>query len=231
MGAKQTGHGTTRRTGIVDQGTSTFRVIVADDHPLFRVALRLGVRALMPAAEIVEVDSFGSLKQAVAAGPDAALVLLDLMMPGAEGLSALQYLRAQAPQLRVVVVSSLGQRSWVLSARALGAVGFVHKSATPEQMQDILQRLLQGGSWWPEAAAERADSAGDEPEHKLGRLSPQELRVLLHLKEGRLNKQIADELDISESTVKTHISTLLRKLDLHSRTQAAVLAQRVLAGK
>lgn len=212
----------------MDQGKQPLRVIVADDHPLIRVGLRLGVRALAPEADVVEVDSFESLRRVVAAGPLADLVLLDLMMPGAEGLSSLQYLRAQAPDLRVVIVSSLGQRSWVLSAQALGAVGFVHKSATPEQMQEILAQLLQGGSWWPEVPP---DPSADGPEQKLDRLSRQELRVLLHLKEGRLNKQIADDLSISESTVKTHISTLLRKLDLHSRTQAAVLAQRVLAGK
>ena len=202
-------------------------LIIADDHPLFRVALRLGVRTLEPGAHVVEVDSFDSLKRAVADDPDAGLVLLDLMMPGAEGLSSLQYLRTQAPELRVAVVSALGQKSWALSARALGAVGFVHKSATPEQMQEILRQLLDGGIWWPEASPDEASA--DTPENKLDRLSRQELRVLLHLKEGRLNKQIADELSISESTVKAHISTILNKLGLHSRTQAAVLAERLLS--
>jgi len=213
----------------MDQARKDLSIIVADDHPLFRVALRLAVRTLAPAANVVEVGSFDSLKRAIAADPNADLVLLDLMMPGAEGLSALQFLRAQLPALRVVVVSALGERSWAVLAQTLGAVGFVHKSATPEQMQEILRRLLDGGSWWPEAPADPAAAGGDVPERRLDRLSRQELRVLLQLKEGRLNKQIADELNISESTVKAHISTILHKLGLHSRTQVAVLAERLLS--
>ena len=205
-------------------------VVIADDHPLFRVALRLGVQAVAPTARTVEVDSFDSLKPAVAAHPDAALVLLDLLMPGAEGLSSLQYLRTHFPALRVAVVSSLGQSGWMRAAQAMGAIGFVHKSTTPEQMQQVLRQLLQdAGSWWPAPIA-AAGSAQGESEQKLERLSRQELRVLLHIKDGRLNKQIADDLGISESTVKSHISTILHKLDLRSRTQVAVFAQKVLSG-
>jgi DNA-binding NarL/FixJ family response regulator len=205
-------------------------VIIADDHPLFRVALRLGVQAVAPAARVVEVDSCDYLKRVAAAHPDAALVLLDLLMPGAEALSSLQYLRTHFPALRVAVVSSLGQRGWMRAAQALGAVGFVHKSTTPEQMQQVLRQLLQqGGSWWPEPLA-AAGSAPVGAEDKLERLSRQELRVLLQIKDGRLNKQIADELGISESTVKSHISAILHKLDLRSRTQVAVFAQKILSG-
>lgn len=212
------------------QGTNKITVVIADDHPLFRVALRLGVQALAPAADIVEADSFDSLKRAVAAEPATDLVLLDLSMPGAEGLSSLKFLRTEFPALLVAIVSATDQRSWIRSAQALGAVGFVHKSATPEQMQDVLRILLAGGTSWPEGLDAASATSGDSPERKLDRLSRQELRILLHLKDGRLNKQIADDFDISESTVKAHISSILHKLDLRSRTQAAVLAQRLLAG-
>ena len=207
--------------------SNNLTIIIADDHPLFRVALRLIVRGLHATAVIIEVDSLDSLKGAVAANPGVDLVLLDLLMPGAEGLSSLQFLHSDFPGLRVAVISSLSQRSWVRAAQALGAVAFVHKSATPEQLQEALRSLIEGGSWWPQLAPMAA--GGDTLEDKLERLSRQELQILLYLKGGRLNKQIAGDLHISESTVKTHVSSILHKLGLNSRTQAAVVAQRLLS--
>jgi DNA-binding NarL/FixJ family response regulator len=206
-------------------------VIIADDHPLFRVALRLGVQTLQPAALIVEVGSFDALSSAVTAQPAADLVLLDLMMPGAEGLSSLQYLRTHYPALRVAVVSSVSDPGWLSLIQALGAVAFIHKSTTPEAMQLIFSSLLAGSDWWPvQPSPSPTNDSEAKPDDKLSRLSRQELRILLQIKEGRLNKQIAADLGITESTVKTHISMILRKLDLQSRTQAAVLAQKLLAG-
>ena len=207
-------------------------VIIADDHPLISVALRLGVQRVAPEAAVIEVVSFAALKDAVRQAADVRLVLLDLMMPDVEGLSALQFLRGEFPQLRVAIVSGASEHIWVRAAEALGAVGFVPKSTSAQAMQDILRSLLDGGTWWPPAApdSDKPRESAKSPEDKLDRLSPQELRILLHIKDGRLNKQIAGDLGISESTVKTHISALLRKLDLQSRTQAAVLAQRLLAG-
>lgn len=206
-------------------------VIIADDHPLFGVALRLGVQRVAPDAEVIEVTSFAALRAAVARHPQASLVLLDLMMPDVEGLSALQFLRSDFPALRVAIVSGAREASWVRSAEALGAVAFLPKALAPEQSQDILRTLLDGGSWWPKPEAAVAGAQDGGIESRLERLSRQELRILLQIRDGRLNKQIADDLGIAESTVKTHISTLLRKLDLQSRTQAAVLAQRLLTGR
>lgn len=127
---------------------------------------------------------------------------------------------------RVTVISSVEDRTWIRSAEALGAIAFIPKSTPVVQMQEILENVLTKGHWWP-ALAElpampSADSSFDD---RFNSLSRQELRILLYIKEGRLNKQIADDLDIRESTVKTHITALLRKLNLRSRTQAAVLAQ------
>lgn len=212
---------------------SPLTVIVADDHPLLSVALRLGVQRVSPDAQVIEVDSLKALREAANAHPDAALILLDLMMPDVEGLSALQFLRQDHPQIPVALVSAIQERNWVRSAQALGAVGFLPKSTPLEQTHDIIRSLLAGGSWWPPDATlpDRGRAQGTTSvEDRLEKLSPQELRILLHIKDGRLNKQIAGDLGISESTVKTHISTLLRKLDLQSRTQAAVLAQRLLSG-
>jgi len=199
-------------------------IILADDHPLYRLALRLGIEAIAPAATIIEVDSFDSLRHAAQRTPNADLVLLDLMMPGAVGLSSLQYLRDAYPTLPVAVVSGLPSRQWLRLVQTLGAVAYIHKSATPEDLSTILRRLLAGESHWPtpgNAATGAVDSG-------LDRLSRQELRVLLELNDGRANKQIAGRLGISESTVKTHVSAVLGKLGLRSRTEAAVLAQRLL---
>jgi DNA-binding NarL/FixJ family response regulator len=202
-------------------------VIIADDHPLFGVALRLGVQRVVPGAEVIEVASFAALRDAARRHPDASLVLLDLMMPDVEGLSALQFLRDEFPSLRVAIVSGAPAHAWVRAAEALGAVAFIPKSAAPEQTQNILRTLFEGGSWWPQPEPISAET--DSIDSRIERLSRQELRILLRIKDGKLNKQIADELGIAESTVKTHITMLLRKLDLQSRTQAAVLAQRLMS--
>jgi DNA-binding NarL/FixJ family response regulator len=203
-------------------------VIIADDHPLFRVALRLSLLGLAPRAEILEVDSFDLLKSAIAANPAVDLVLLDLLMPGSEGLSSLESLHKSFPAVRLAVVSTLPQRTWVRSVQALGAAAFIHKSVTPEKLTEALRKLFAGGSWWPQSAPAESDR-DDFVERGLERLSKQEMRILLYIKEGRINKQIAEDLRISESTVKAHVSAILHKLGLSSRTQAAVLVQRMLS--
>ncbi len=205
------------------------KVIIADDHPLFRVGLRVILEDLLcKPANVLEADSFDALKRVILANPCVDLVLLDLLMPGVDGLSSLQYLHDNFPAQRVAVISTLSQRTWVRSVQALGAVAYLHKSTTPAQLREVLQRLLTGLDGWPHSIPASAPGT-DAIEQRLERLSPQEFKVLLYLKGGRLNKQIAEALSISESTVKTHVSTLLRKLDLNSRTQAAVLAERLLS--
>jgi DNA-binding NarL/FixJ family response regulator len=204
-------------------------VIIADDHPLFRMALRLGVLDLAPLARVIETDCFDLLRRNMAVHPAADLVLLDLSMPGVEGLSSVQALRAQFPAMHIAVIAAVTQRSWVHSAQALGATAFIDKAITPELLRQVLQRLLDGGEWWPpEVSAPQRQHQPDEIGQRMERLSRQEVRILLYVREGRLNKQIAEALHISESTVKAHISSILGKLGLNSRTQAAVLAQRLL---
>src|SRR3546814_265712 len=195
-------------------------VIVADDHPMFRVALRLGVERIDPAVRVIEVDSLTALKDAVRRHPETKLVLLDLMMPDVEGLASLQYLRGEWPDVRVAVISSLQDRAWIRSAEALGAIAFIPKSTPAVQMQKILDSLLTNGHWWP-ATAElpTMPSTLSSLDDRFNSLSRQELRILLYIKEGRLNKQIADDLEIRESTVKTHNTALLRKHNLPSRTE------------
>lgn len=206
-------------------------VIIADDHPLFGVALRLGVERIAPDVKVVEAVSFATLREAAARHPEASLVLLDLMMPDVEGLSALQFLRDTFPALRIAIISALEEPCWIRSAEALGAVAYLPKSTSHTRVQQVLGILLAGGSWWPDTPKTVTPARHEATiEERLERLSRQELRILLRIKDGKLNKQIADDLGIAESTVKTHITTMLRKLELHGRTQAAVLAQRLLTG-
>ena len=188
-------------------------VIIADDHPLFRVTLRLVVRGIAPQARVVEADSFDSLKNAVTANPDADLVLLDLGMPGVEDLSSLQFLRKDFPGLRVAVISSQSQPAVVGAVRALGAAAFIHKSVMPEQLQKALRSLLAGQDWWPQPApAPPRLPEGIEIGGQQERLSQQELRILQYLEKGFLNERIAEGLSLSEPAVRTHISAILRKL-------------------
>lgn len=206
-------------------------VLIADDHPMIRVALRLGVMSISYGARVIEVESFEALKREANANPDVTLVLLDLIMPGVDGFSALLYLREKFPGLRIAVVSALDPKSGARLVRSLGAVGFIHKSAGPDEIQAALRHLLAGQDAWPDPGPhfDGVISAESEAADRLTRLSPQELRILLMMRDGRLNKQIADVLQITESTVKIHVSAILRKLEAGTRTQAAILAQRLLA--
>ncbi|MGQ0700373.1 MAG: LuxR C-terminal-related transcriptional regulator [Panacagrimonas sp.] len=206
-------------------------VIVADDHPMIRMALRFGVLGIAADARVVEASSFAALKQAVAQHSGADLLLLDLIMPGVDGFSALIYLHEKYPALRTAVVSALDTRAGAGLVKSLGAVGFIHKSAGPEEMQAAMRRLLAGDEAWPDPGAYEglASAEAEAAAERLTRLTPQELRVLFMIRDGRLNKQIAGDLAISESTVKAHVSAILRKLETGTRTQAAVIAQRLLA--
>lgn len=207
-------------------------VLIADDHPMIRLALRLGVMSVAYEARVIEVESFDLLRKGLADEPHLDLVLLDLIMPDVDGFSALLYLRERRPELRVAVVSALDARSASRMVGALGACGFIHKTARPEEIQIALRLLLAGGETWPPPGGTSGESSGSTQEQaseRLTRLTPQELRALLLIRDGLLNKQIADLMHISESTVKIHVSAILRKLEVGTRTAAAMLAQKLLA--
>jgi DNA-binding NarL/FixJ family response regulator len=205
--------------------TSLFSVIVADEQPLLRNALCRSLLDIVPDAVLTEVDSLALLRHTAERYP-AALVLLNLAIPGMDGLASVRTLRADFPDLRIALICGAPSTLRVRAAQALGAVGYLYKSTPAAQMQEVLRRLVDGGSWWPIPPARAQEGT---PEERLERLSPQEMRVLLLLRDGGRNRQIADNLAISESTVKSHISAILYKLGLYSRTQAALMAQRLLA--
>jgi DNA-binding NarL/FixJ family response regulator len=201
-------------------------VLVADDHPLFREALRNAVARALPTATIHEAESVDALYALIERESDADLLLLDLNMPGAHGFSALVHLRAHYPQLPVMVVSAREEPAVMRRALDHGAVGFLPKSADAGTLGEAIDAVLAGDRWAP-ASALKAPAAGAEEHDAAQRvrdLTPQQFRVLQMLGDGLLNKQIAYELSVSEATIKAHMTAILRKLGASNRTQAVLIA-------
>lgn len=206
--------------------TEPIRVLIADDHPLFRGAV---CEALNNTRTPVTVDQTGSLTRTVQrleAG-DVDLLLLDLKMPGSEGLLGLIQIRSRFPEVAVAVITANEAGRTLSQVRAAGALGYLPKSMALEQLVAALDTLLAGRSCYPEGTANpTVDGAEDvDAIRKLASLTPQQQRVLALIARGFLNKQIAWELDVKETTVKTHVSEIFRKLDLYNRTQAAMYNQ------
>src|SRR5208282_1303448 len=208
---------------------AVLRLVIADDHPLFRDALRLTVAQVLPVAEIAEADSFDSLRAQLEASPDTDLVLLDLNMPGMLGFSGLLFLRAQFSAVPVAIISANEAPRTVRRALDLGAVGYIPKSAPAAEIRAALTALLAGEAWLPAALGVRGGvvPADAELAARLASLTPQQVRVLMMLSEGLLNKQIAHGLGVTEATAKAHVSAILQKLKVDNRTQAVILAKRL----
>ena len=204
------------------------KIVIADDHPLFRAALKQAVSKVAKQVDVVEVSSMAELQSAAAAHNDADLVLLDLTMPGASGFSSLVYLKGQSPEIPVVVVSGSEDHSIIRRSIEYGALGFIPKSVSLDTMVEAIQAALAGGAWIPEDV-NIGESVIPDKEARVAEgiasLTPQQFRVLVMLMQGLLNKQIAYELDVSEATVKAHVTAILRKLKVHSRTQAVIAAR------
>lgn len=200
------------------------RVIVADDHPLFREALSLALKQALGDVAIVQAGDMDELQQALASDQLADLVLLDLHMPGVQGFSALIYLRAHHPELPVCLISANNNVGVIQRALDHGAAAFIPKSASVDEISQVLETVLAGEIWQP-SESDVAGSGGDELDvaQRLGDLTPQQFRVLMMLADGLLNKQIAFELGISEATVKAHMTAIFRKLEVSNRTQAVLL--------
>ncbi len=204
-------------------------VVIADDHPLFRGALRQAIATLMPQARILEASGMDELKTGLAFEKGADLILLDLTMPGVQGFSGLMHLRAQHPEIPVVIVSANEDPVVIRRAIDFGASGFIPKSMNVDAIGSALEDVLAGNVWTPPdvdlSATEDKETA--DLVRRLGTLTPQQVRVLTMLSEGLLNKQIAYELSVSEATVKAHVSAILDKLGVDSRTQAVIAAAKI----
>jgi DNA-binding NarL/FixJ family response regulator len=208
-------------------------LVIADDHPLFRDALRQAVASVVASARIDEAGSFEELTALLDQDSDVDLVLLDLSMPGISGFSGLIYLRAQFPAIPVVIVSASDDGGTIRQSLDFGASGFIPKRFGVDTLRDAITKVLGGDVWVP---ADTDLSSETDPElvrlrDRLVTLTPQQVRVLMMLSEGLLNKQIAYELGVSEATIKAHVSAILQKLGVESRTQAVIAAAKIAGGQ
>ena len=210
-----------------------YRFVIADDHPLFRGALREAVSGVFERAEIAEAGSFDEVAKLLDRGGEVDLILLDLTMPGVRGFSGLMYLRAQYPSVPIVVVSANEDPAVIRRCMDFGASGFIPKTLGIEAMRSAFVTVLKRGVRTPPDVDLESGSDAETAAlmARLATLTPQQVRVLMMLSEGMLNKQIAYELSVSEATVKAHVSAILQKLGVESRTQAVIAASKIEVGQ
>jgi len=201
------------------------RVLIADDHPLFRAALRQALAQAVPDAEVIEAHDVDSLRAVAVTPPESDLVLLDLLMPGARSFAPLAWLRNQFPGTAVIIVSANEDPDVIREAQVFGAAGYVPKSAAQAELITAIRTVVDCGQWFPPRTALPRRAAEDKEllAARLNSLTPQQYRVLELVAIGRLNKQIAAELSIEETTVKAHVSAALAKLGVRNRTQASLV--------
>ncbi len=205
------------------------RIAIVDDHPLFRDALNQALQSALAGASIRQSASLDELLAQLTEDSALDLILLDLNMPGVQGFSGLLYLRAQYPQIPVMIISATEDVHAMRRAIDFGASGFVPKSQPITNIRSAVQDVLAGEIWTP-PGIDLTNAAPDEEEqlaNRLSTLTPQQVRVLMMLGEGLLNKQIAFQLKVSEATIKAHVSAILQKLGVDSRTQAVIAINRM----
>ncbi|MDT0581888.1 MULTISPECIES: response regulator transcription factor [Alteromonadaceae] len=207
------------------------KALIADDHPLFRNALKQALGGVF-GEQLFESADFESTLATLSANDDIDLIFLDLKMPGKSGLTGLSQIRAEFPNLLIVVVSAEESPRLISKALTLGASAFIPKSTSLDMINEAVAEVLDGREWLPNELMLSVDGAFDEEEALLTRieqLTPHQLKVLGLMADGLLNKQIAYELNISESTVKQHASACLKKLNVNNRTQAGVIFKQLMA--
>ncbi len=205
-----------------------FRILTADDHPLFREAIKISIHNLKQECsydiEIEEASDFHEAEVAMSS-KEIDLVLLDLKMPGSNGLMGAKQLRSCFPHIGIVILSATDTPSTVASAKAVGVNGYILKSYSLGEIQASIKSVLAGHYSFPKYLLDKSEADTLERTNKISTLTSKQLLVLKLIEKGALNKQIAYELNIKETTVKTHIAEILRRLGLKNRTQAAVFAQ------
>ena len=209
-----------------------YEILIVDDHPLFRAALKDAVAAACIDCAFLEAENVAGLFDMLERHPHTDLLLLDLNLPGSYGFCALAHLRGSHPELPVIVVSAMDDARTVRRALAFGAIGFVSKSADAGTIGRNVQSVLRGEYVSPEGLVPNSEPAADvaalDLAQRMAQLTAQQFRVFGMLCSGRLNKQIASDLQITEATVKAHMTSILRKLGVSTRTQAALLTGRLL---
>ena len=202
------------------------QLIIADDHPLFRSAMKQAVGSML-GGEIFEAQDFESCLATLREQSMVELVLLDLNMPGNKGLTGLSYLRTTFPSVQIIIVSAVDDAEVIRRAIDFGASGYIPKSASLDVIQQAINKVLDGEMWLPQELASRIEgkSRADDVDFaaRLEQLTPQQFRVLSMVADGLLNKQIAYEMNVQETTIKQHVSAILKKLGVINRLQAGIL--------
>lgn len=210
------------------------KILIADDHPLFRDAIISVLSQQFDGVATETCDDLDSAMERIQAAPDLDLILLDLNMPGMDGLNGIVKLRNNHPDIPVVVVSAEENKSVVLQAITYGAVGFITKSSDSAQMADALRQIMEGQVYLPpdvirnrgEPEKKNQNKADIDP-NLIASLSRRQLLVFERMAKGESNKQIAYELNIAETTVKSHVSAILHRLKVHNRIQAVLCASNI----
>ncbi len=195
-------------------------ILIADDHPLFRQALAMAAGNVAKDARLVEGATLASALLEAQAADDLALILLDLKMPGAEGFSGVALLHAEKPDVPILVVSSEAAAGTAQNALRFGAVGFIGKDSDLSVIETAIADALSG-----KRLVAPVDAVLDPVAAQIASLTPTQLKVMLGVMQGRLNKQIAFDLGLSEATIKAHMTSILKKLDVQNRTQAVLAAK------
>jgi len=203
------------------------RILVADDHPLFRTALVQAVRKAYSDAELLESENYDQVTEQLT-DPDIELAILDLNMPGLDGLLDLAELSKKHPDVAIVIISGHDDRHTVSKVKACGVSGFITKSSSMEQLTKAIQQVIELGEYWSIADVDIHAVAPDENWKIISEMTPQQKRVLSMIADGKLNKQIAYDLNIQETTIKQHVSAILKKLGVYNRTQAGLIYQQAI---
>lgn len=204
-------------------------ILVVDDHPLFCDALELTLRSVMPGVQVKTADTLARGLALIADAVAPRLVALDLNLPDVSGLDGVLEMCRVTGDAPVLVVSSMDDARIVSSVMAAGAAGFVPKHSSRATLERAINTIKEGQQYLPNGFATADDAPKDEVEEAVERLSlltAQQSRILQLICEGKLNKQIAFDLSIAETTVKAHVTAIMRKLGVQSRTQAVLVSQR-----
>lgn len=201
-------------------------VLITDDHPLVRKGLRAVIAAAFPSSAVDEASSLEEAVNILVHNPDIDLMMLDLDLPDAKHLEGLSLLRDRFPAIPIAIISATNNASLARAALAAGASGFISKSQNPETLVTALRSISEGGVY-SEVEEQLPSCHEQQVLHKVQSLTPQQYAVFQMVVRGNPNKQIAHELNVSLTTVKAHVSAVLFKLGVTSRTQAAILASRV----
>lgn len=206
------------------------KIVIADDHPLFRAALVQSLKLSLPEASFCEAGSISELDMVLAKHGDADLLLMDLHMPGANGFVGLSHIVQRYSHLPVILISANEDISVAVNAQRYGALGFISKSASAQSISHAIEQVLMGEVYFPDGLDEAQQNIDDDQElliNKIAELTPKQLEVFNLLADGLLNKQIAYQQEVTEATVKAHVTAIMRKLGVNNRTQVILISNKV----